>query len=135
MITRDELAALDERASGGTWHLQTGAIGVNPWISVDNWTRKDGSYVRGGCILNMVAHDEREQDAAFIIALVNAYRSGQLVMVPSVECLGDAIDNAFCDYQKSFAAEFGEYAPGRWDVPGSFIARAVLASMGAKTDG
>lgn len=65
-MTDDELRAIAEAATQSTWHLMTGAIGVNPWISVDAWTRPDGSYSRGGCILNMVAHDEREQDARFI---------------------------------------------------------------------
>jgi hypothetical protein len=80
-MDKDQLAALDRAATQGVWHLQSGAIGVNPWISAGNWTREDGSYVRGGCILNMVAHDEREQDAALIVALVNAYRTGNLVLI------------------------------------------------------
>lgn len=81
MTNPEHLAALSDAATASPWHLQTGAIGVNPWISAGNWTRKDGSYVRGGCILNMVAHDEREQDAAFIVALVNAYRANQIAVI------------------------------------------------------
>lgn len=68
----DKIERLSAAATPGEWHLQTGAIGINPWISAENWTRPNGSYVRGGCILNMVAHDEREQDAALIVALRNA---------------------------------------------------------------
>lgn len=67
----DQLKELAEKATQGPFHLHTGAIGVNPWIATGNWVRSDGSYVRGGCILNMVAHDEREQDAALIVALLN----------------------------------------------------------------
>ena len=75
-MTDERLAELDAvmaKASPTTWHLATGAIGVNPWISCGNWTRHDGEYQRGGCILNMVAHDNREDDAAAIVALHNAY--------------------------------------------------------------
>lgn len=76
------LAELSARASGGQWHHQSGGVTGSPWISTDNWTRQDGTYVRGGCILNMVAHDERQDDAAFIAALVNAYRTGKMIVVP-----------------------------------------------------
>ena len=88
---KDTLAALSEAATPGPWHVQDGAIGVNPWISCSNGTLENGKYVRGGCILNMVAHDQNSEDAAFIAAIVNAYRSGQLVPVPSVETVAAEI--------------------------------------------
>lgn len=91
---KDTLAALSEAATPGPWHVQDGAIGVNPWISCSNGTLENGKYVRGGCILNMVAHDQNSEDAAFIAAIVNAYRSGQLVPVPSVETVARAIYEA-----------------------------------------
>lgn len=72
MVDIDELERLLAAATPGRWCLQTGALGVNPWISGPNWTRPDRSYVRGGCILNMVAHDEREHDAALIVAARNS---------------------------------------------------------------
>ena len=53
--------------------------------------------------------------------LVNAYRSGQLVMVPSVEEVAKAIQDA-------------DDAAEDWLEPEE-LARAVLASMGAKADG
>ena len=66
-----ELEALAEKATPGPWHVQCGAIGVNPWLACSNGTKGNGDYVRGHCILNMVAHDEREEDAALIVALRN----------------------------------------------------------------
>jgi hypothetical protein len=66
------LEALEAKATKGPWHLHNGGFfGSIPWIGAGNWERQDGSYVRGGCILNMVAHEEREQDAALIIELRN----------------------------------------------------------------
>lgn len=73
----DELKALADllaKASPGPWHVIDGAIGVNPWIARDSGTKANGDYVRGGCILNMVAHDERGDDAAAIVASVNFLR-------------------------------------------------------------
>ena len=58
--------------AGLPWRVNAGAIGVNPWIESSNGTKLDGEYRRGGCILNMVAHDERENDAALIVEAVNA---------------------------------------------------------------
>ena len=43
--------------AGLPWRVNAGAIGVNPWIESSNGTKLDGEYRRGGCILNMVAHD------------------------------------------------------------------------------
>jgi hypothetical protein len=65
------LRTLAAKATPGPWHVNTGAIGVNPWIECSNGTKSSGDYVRGGCILNMVAHDENDDDAALIAALRN----------------------------------------------------------------
>lgn len=67
----DELEWLAANCSPGPWHLHDTAIGVNPWVSASNGTKADDAYARGGCILNMVAHDERKQDATLIVALHN----------------------------------------------------------------
>lgn len=79
MTLADKIEQLSAAATPGEWHLQTGAIGINPWISAENWTRPNGSYVRGGCILNMVAHDEREQDATLIAAMCSESARNQIV--------------------------------------------------------
>lgn len=67
-----ELRRLHEAATPGPLYLHTGAIGVNPWISAKGGECSNGDYVRGSCILNMVAHDRNEDDAALIVAAVNA---------------------------------------------------------------
>ena len=67
----EELSKLAAKSSPGPWHLVSGAIGVNPWIASSNGTLGDGTYARGGCILNMVAHDQNHDDAALIIFLRN----------------------------------------------------------------
>ena len=66
-----KLEALEAKATKGPWYLHDGGFSGIPWISAGNWERQDGSYVRGGSILNMVAHEEREQDAALIVELRN----------------------------------------------------------------
>jgi hypothetical protein len=66
-----QIKALAEKATPQPWHLHATAIGVNPWIACSNGTKGDGEYVRGSCILNMVAHNEREDDAALIVLLRN----------------------------------------------------------------
>ena len=67
-----QIEALAADATPGPRHLHATALGVNPWVACSNGDKGNGEYVRGGCILNMVAHNEREHDAALIVLLRNS---------------------------------------------------------------
>lgn len=70
MTTADTLAALSEAATRGEWYVRK--LG-HDHVQVHNGLEHE------------VLSTPRGMNAAFIVALVNAYRTGQLVPVPSVE--------------------------------------------------
>lgn len=59
-------------ATPGPLYLQSGALGVNPWVGANGGTCANGDYVRGTCILNMAAHDRNKADAELIVEAINA---------------------------------------------------------------
>lgn len=80
---KDTLAALSEAATQGEWEWKNG-----PYFS--------GLFGNNEMLLYYTSNDDgvhaqNPADASFIVALVNAYRSGQLVPVPSVEVVARAL--------------------------------------------
>lgn len=110
-MTTDQLAALDAAATPGVWEAHP---------------------VRGHAFDEVLARDESGKlscvmadwqvdykDAPFIVALVNLWRTGQLVVAPSVE---DVADTVFYNLRNGDEEE------------AMIVATAILKSMGAKTD-
>ncbi len=130
-----KIKRLSAAATPGEWHLQTGAIGINPWISAENWTRPNGSYVRGGCILNMVAHDEREQDAALIATMCSESARKQIAAAlraqQHAEALADALSDASeeLEYFVDFARRQCEFEGD--DEAGMAAVRNARAALAA----
>ena len=147
-MTRDELAALDERATPGVWEtdseydddaLYSGGGGCGSgfknyfigtdvggkWVTLLDTVNSDHKLVEeeydedGKTAWDCIGQANTE----LIVTLVNLYRAGQLVLVPSVEDLLREARDAILSYSRD---------------PDEAIAAkltAILASMGAKTDG
>lgn len=103
MTTAQELAALDAAATQGEWLMRK--IG-HDHLQVHN------------ALEHEVLSSPRAANACFIVALVNAYRSDQLVFAPSVEDLIGVISDGH------ILVSDGYYRA---------LATAILTSMGAKT--
>ena len=94
----DTLAALSEAATQGEWkatpYYYEGGDGSTKRL-IDTGFMDTIAEVRMG-------HEDIEgsidANAAFIVALANAYRTGQLVPVPSVEVLARAMAEQANDY-------------------------------------
>lgn len=74
MTLSDTLAALSEAATQGEWYADCEQV----------WSKN------GPQVCDAVS-DIMCSDAALIVALVNAYRTGQLVPVPSVERVAEGL--------------------------------------------
>lgn len=110
MTLKETLAALDAKATKGEWLMRK--IG-HDHLQVHN------------ALEHEVLSSPRAANALLAAALVNAYRTGQLVVAPSVE-----------DVAAVVAPELGVADPLTLrQLQAKRIARAILTSMGAKTDG
>ena len=81
----DTLAALDKAATPGTL-VHNGWGDGSTQMGMTNVFNEDAEVLLAECV--------PEADAAFLVALWNAYRTGQLVPVPSVERVARAIGRA-----------------------------------------
>ena len=112
-MTRDELAALDAKATKGEWLMRK--IG-HDHLQVHN------------ALEHEVLSSPRAANALLAAALVNAWRTGQLVVAPSVEALKQAVWDGLRSYHRLEPCAVPKH---RTDVEA--IATAVLTSMGVKT--
>lgn len=91
----DTLAALSEAATQGEWLAQatdTDGPDYGVCIVAGNLGGLVGAALPWPTEIDSSDFSRVEANAAFIVALVNAYRTGQLVPVPSVERVADAIE-------------------------------------------
>lgn len=130
MTTQTQLAALDAAATQGTFEMLTTDLehdfGV-PVIGTDypsTYGPSNGMALWATMLPTEIdAKDasRAEATARFVVTLVNLYRAGKLVLVPSVE---------------EVAADIACNSPSGLQYPWhTAAALQVLASMGAKTDG
>lgn len=148
----DTLAALSEAATQGEWDTDTlnseGSYGSGD--DIRECFATTAIYDASGKVLfdalnsdACLVHEEWDEEdgychasdltsaanAAFIVALVNAYRTGQLVPVPSVERVARAIKEAFDrDMEAQAEADGFDYEPGPWEE-WTDEATAVIAAM------
>lgn len=124
-MDKDQLAALDRAATQGVWnHLgycgQDGNIQGPRQEQIASLSSAWGKSDQTGhqCFAN----------AAFIVALVNAYRTGKLVLIDDGAV--ERASNAFCDVFS------GGNAPTADDMPNPAIYReamsAALSALGVK---
>jgi hypothetical protein len=92
-MDRDQLAALDRAATQGVWSVCTDAAG-DTFITCP--TISAGSICEFGAGYEDATQDSIDADAALIVALVNAYRTGKLVLIDdgAVERVARAIHAA-----------------------------------------
>lgn len=113
MTLKETLAALDAKATPGEWEARP----VKGYAFDEVLARDDNGNF--SCVMD--DHQVDYSDAPFIVTLVNAYRTGQLVVAPSVE---------------DIAADIACNSPSGLQYPWhTAAALQVLTSMGAKTDG
>ncbi|NML93826.1 hypothetical protein HHL27_09115 [Novosphingobium sp. TW-4] len=135
-MTNEELAALDAAATQGEWAIGAHYTATGPDERCHGLVEVDDFPI--GIIDEEGATAERlSPNLEFIVSLVNLYRAGKLVLVPSVEEVADAIEarmgpvfgspEYLADPVKLARAE-----KRRRDGAMTY-ATAVLAIMGAKT--
>lgn len=136
-MTRDELAALDERATKGVWIAAPYSNVVGAPIVASPSGRSIGKITYFNLGKGFESHDaQSEANGQLIVALVNAWRSGDLVMVPSVDEVARVIHDALYADRQSGAWMSGKCPLDSVTIDGDVdllnAATAVLASMGAK---
>lgn len=118
MNLSDTLAALSEAATEGPWFdIEFGPeVGGAPDFYVScTWPDFIGVASMDNGLTATAT--EKKANAAFIVALVNAYRTGQLVPVPSVERVARIIDPAAWKRREEFQAIIAGTAPSYPDDP------------------
>jgi len=110
-MDKDELAALDRAATQGMW-------GLYQHFAAPDFTRAD---IVGQTRDDEIVEDVNGPDAALIVALVNAYRTGKLVLIDdgAVERVAGGI---------STCPPMSDKHPME-SLP---LARAALAALGVK---
>lgn len=83
-ITPEALEALSKAATQGVWEA-TERAGYHEVLAPDDGCDWYGRPKCHAVLYGDTEVDESGENAAFIVALVNAYRTGQLIPAPSVE--------------------------------------------------
>ena len=115
MTISDTLAALSEAATRGEWVIE-----LDPYDAPFPGICPAGSPFEMASFTMGEDADENQANADFVVALVSAYRTGQLVPVPSVETVARAIHEAGSDIPWEVTSQ-QDIAFNR--------ARAVIAAM------
>lgn len=117
----DTLAALSEAVTQGEWVIE-----LDPYDAPFPGICPAGSPFEMASFTMGEDADENQANANFVVALVSAYRTGQLVPVPSVERVAR-------EFHAAHMVEKGELAAWTWEEANkgfySRIATAVIAAM------
>lgn len=132
MTLKETLAALDAKATKGEWSALKG-VEKNDDMRCGITTKRGAYDYLLATIENGASGDFCDTEfanAELIVALVNLYRSGDLVMVPSVESVEVALRRV-TSWDGTPIISDAQLT----DDEVRDMATAVLTSMGAKTDG
>jgi len=117
-MTNEQLAALDWAATQGVWHLYQ-------HFAAPDFTRAD---IVGQTRDDDIVENVNEPAAALIVALVNAYRAKQVVIIGP-----DAVEEATLAACRSYMGEsFDKQKTPAAYVMVSVMIKAALAALGMK---
>ena len=129
-MDKDQLAALDRAATQGVWSVCTDAVG-------DTFVASMTDSAETVCDFGAACDDEMQEsidaDAALIVGLVNAYRTGKLVLIGP-----DAVDDVAAVIEQGMWSPAS--GPVEWTPAGITamkeqclrLATAALAALGVK---